>query len=430
MKFLADLHIHSKYSIATSGQCDLPYLWAWAKRKGVTLVGTGDFTHPAWSRELSKQLEPAEPGLYKLLDKYKKEVMKLVPANCEKPVRFILSSEISSIYKKGEKTRKVHNLIYAPSFKSVKKISKALGKIGNIKSDGRPILGLDSEKLLDIVLDRDPENFLVPAHIWTPWFSAMGSKSGFDSIEECYGNLASNIFAVETGLSSDPPMNWRLSALDKYTLVSNSDAHSPSKLGRNANVFQCDLGFSSIKDALKTGRGFWGTIDLFPDLGKYHLDGHRKCQLRFDPKQTMARDGLCPVCNKKVTVGVMSRVWELADRTEGEKAPGSKKFIRQVPLVEIIGEIVGQGVGTKKVTAIYEKLLFEVGNEHYILFEVSEMELRGMAFPGMAKAIKRVREEKLTIKPGYDGLFGKVSIFSKKEGENLKSQYKKLEVLL
>ena len=420
MKFVADFHIHSKYSMATSKDCDLPHLWAWAKRKGINLVGTGDFTHPQWAKEISQQLEPAEQGLFKLKDKFKKGVAQLVPKTCDKKVRFILTSEISSIYKRGGKTRKVHNLLVAPSIDSASKIANALGKIGNIKSDGRPILGLDSRDLFKIVLDSNPENFLVPAHIWTPWFSVLGSKSGFDSIKECYGELADEIFAVETGLSSDPPMNWRLSMLDRFTLISNSDAHSPGKLGRNANIFDCDLDFSSVKNGLKTGKGFLGTIDLFPDLGKYHLDGHRKCNVCFTPKETLDNGGLCPVCGKPVTVGVMSRVDELADQKDGVKPKGAADFIRQVPLPEILAEIIGQNVGTKKVTALHEKLIYEIGDEFQILLDEPEESLALVAGPIVAKAIERVRKSELLVEAGYDGKYGVVKIFSKTERSRFK----------
>jgi PHP family Zn ribbon phosphoesterase len=281
MRFHADLHVHSKYSRATSRDLDLEHLAYWAARKGICVVGTGDFCHPAWRAEIGDKLTPAEPGLFRLRADLEQAVQAKLPAACRTPVRFLLEVEISTIYKKGDKTRKVHHLIYAPDLATVDRMSAALARIGNIASDGRPILGLDSRNLLDIALDSGPDAYLVPAHIWTPWFAALGSMSGFDSIVECYGDLADHIFAVETGLSSDPPMNWRLSMLDRYRLTSNSDAHSPGKLGREATTFDCDLDYFAIRNALKTGQGYVGTVEFFPEEGKYHLDGHRKCEVRL-----------------------------------------------------------------------------------------------------------------------------------------------------
>ena len=286
MRFHADLHVHSKYSRATSRDLDLEHLAAWAARKGLTVVATGDFTHPAWRTELKEKLVPAEPGLFRLRPEIEQAVAEGLPSACRTPVRFMLEVEISTIYKKAEKTRKVHHLIYAPDFATADRISERLARIGNIASDGRPILGLDSRDLLEITLTSSPDAYLIPAHIWTPWFAALGSQSGFDSIAACYGDLADHIFAVETGLSSDPPMNWRLSMLDRYRLVSNSDAHSPGKLGREATTFDCALDYFALRKALETGQGFVGTVEFFPEEGKYHLDGHRKCGVKFSPRET------------------------------------------------------------------------------------------------------------------------------------------------
>jgi DNA helicase-2/ATP-dependent DNA helicase PcrA len=409
--FIADLHIHSRYSLATSKQCDLPHLWAWAQIKGISVVATGDFTHPQWFKELKSQLTPAEPGLFRLKDSYKSEVRELVPESCKAPVRFLLSSEISSIYKRGGKTRKVHNLLYAPDLAAVSKIRKKLDAIGNINSDGRPILGLDSEKLFRIALDCCDDIVLVPAHIWTPWFSVLGSKSGFDSIEECYGDLADRIFAVETGLSSDPPMNWRLSALDRFALLSNSDAHSPEKLGRNANRFNCDRSFAGIFNALKTRKGFEGTLDMFPELGKYHLDGHRKCSVCFDPSGTKMADGLCPKCGKPVTVGVMNRVDALADRkkpVQPKKAPGFKHL---VPLKDAISDTIGKGPNTKAVKTVYDPLIEKIGPELTILLLTPYAQIESVAGKRVALAIQKIREGDLHVNAGYDGQFGTVRIF-------------------
>src|SRR5436190_1236564 len=260
MRFHADLHVHSRYSRATSRDLDLEHLAAWACRKGIGVVATGDFTHPAWCAELKQKLVPAEPGLYRLRDEIEQAIAQTLPAACRTPVRFMLEVEISTIYKKADRTRKIHHLIYAPDFETVDRISARLARIGNIASDGRPILGLDSRHLLEITLESSPHSYLVPAHIWTPWFAALGSKSGFDSIADCYGDLTPQIFALETGLSSDPPMNWRLSQLDRFTLVSNSDAHSPPKIGREACAFACDLDYFVMRRALETRNGYAGTV--------------------------------------------------------------------------------------------------------------------------------------------------------------------------
>src|SRR5690242_16829063 len=314
--FVADLHVHSRYSRACSRDCDLEHLAWWAARKGIALVGTGDLCHPAWAEEIRTKLVPAEPGLFRLRPDLERDVLATLPASVRVPVRFLLSVEISTIYKRGERTRKIHHLLYAPDFDAAARITSRLSKIGNLAADGRPILGLDSRDLLEIVLESDPASYLVPAHIWTPWFSVLGSKAGFDAVEECYGDLAPHIFALETGLSSDPAMNWRISVLDRYRLVSSSDAHSPAKLGREATAFDAPLDYFAIRRALETGQGFGGTVEFFPEEGKYHLDGHRKCNVVLSPAETRALSLACPVCGHPVTVGVLHRVEELADREE------------------------------------------------------------------------------------------------------------------
>src|SRR6266498_858472 len=303
MRFHVDLHVHSKYSRATSRDLDLEHLAYWACRKGIGVVATGDFTHPAWRAEIKEKLVPAEPGLFRLRPDLEAGVTQQLPAACQTIPRFMLSVEISTIYKKGDRTRKIHHLIYAPDFDTADRISASLGRIGNINSDGRPILGLDSRHLLEITLESHPDAYLVPAHIWTPWFAVLGSQSGFESIVECYGDLSDQIFAVETGLSSDPPMNWRLSMLDRYRLVSNSDAHSPARLGREATTLDTALDYFAIRDAFRNGEGYVGTVEFFPEEGKYHLDGHRKCGVRLTPEETKAQGGRCPVCGQPVTVG-------------------------------------------------------------------------------------------------------------------------------
>src|ERR1043166_8372703 len=303
MRFYADLHVHSKYSRATSRDLDLEHLAHWAARKGIAVVATGDFTHPVWATELKQKLVPAEPGLFRLAPEIEAAVLRTLPAACRTPVRFMLEVEISTIYKKGDKTRKIHHLIYAPDFATVDRISARLARIGNISSDGRPILGLDSRDLLEITLESGDGAYLVPAHAWTPWFSPLGSKSGFDRVEDCYADLAEHIFALETGLSADPEMCWRVSGLDRYRLVSNSDAHSPPALGREATVLDTDLDYWAIRRALETGQGFSGTVEFSPEEGKSPRDGHRKCGVRMEPAEPRRHGGRCPVCGKPPTVG-------------------------------------------------------------------------------------------------------------------------------
>src|SRR3984885_3497672 len=315
--FHADLHIHSKFSRACSKDCDIPHLAWWALRKGITVVGTGDFTHPAWSQELAQALVPAEPGLLRLRPELETRLRRESPGSCDRQVRFMLSVEISTIYRRDDRTRKVHHLLYAPGFEEAGRITAALSKIGNLASDGRPILGLDSRDLLEITLAGGPGCYLVPAHVWTPWFAVLGSKSGFDSVAECYADLADHVFAVETGLSSDPPMNWMCSSLDGYRLVSNSDAHSPPMLGREATTLDTALDYFAMAEALRTGNGLAGTLEFYPEEGKYHLDGHRKCGVRLEPAQSARPGGTCPRCGKPLTIGVLNRVTELADRPAG-----------------------------------------------------------------------------------------------------------------
>src|SRR5579862_3568329 len=337
----ADLHIHSKYSRACSRDCDLEHLAWWAGRKGIGVVGSGDFTHPVWREELGAKLVPDAPGLFRLRPDLERAVHDTLPPACRTPVRFMLSSEISTIYKRDERTRKVHHLLYAPSLDAVDEITRALARIGNLASDGRPILGLDSRNLLEITLAGGPGCYLVPAHVWTPWFAVLGSKSGFDAVRDCYADLAGHVFAVETGLSSDPAMNWTCSSLDGYRLVSNSDAHSPPALGREATVFGTELDYFAMAEALRTGRGLDGTLEFFPEEGKYHLDGHRKCGVRMEPEQSTAVADRCPVCGKPLTVGVLHRVAELADRPAGFQPDGAAGFTCLVQLPQIIGEILG-----------------------------------------------------------------------------------------
>ena len=424
MKFVADFHIHSHFSRATSRELNFENLHKWAQLKGVQVVGSGDLTHPGWLEEMKEKLEPAEEGLFRLKDDYAHAIQPEVFAACQQPVRFILSGEISSIYKKNDKTRKNHNVVFLPSFEAVEKFQTALEKVGNIRSDGRPILGLDAHDLLDMVLETDPQAYLIPAHIWTPWFSVFGSKSGFDTIEECFEDLTPHIFALETGLSSDPPMNWRLSALDRYTLVSNSDAHSPQKLAREANIFDTELSYPAIFDALKIGTSdsFLGTIEFFPEEGKYHYDGHRKCHVRWDPKTTLQHHGICPQCGKGVTIGVMHRVETLADRPEGVKPGSANPFYSLIPLAEILSEGYGVGPTSKRVKQGYDTLLTKLGSELSILQDLPLEDIERVGGTILAEGIRRMRHGDVIADAGFDGEFGVVRLFEKQEKDSLTAQ--------
>jgi uncharacterized protein (TIGR00375 family) len=409
--FHADLHIHSRFSRACSRDCDIEHLGLWALRKGVSVLGTGDFTHPAWAAELRQTLVPAEPGLFRVRPELERRLLRDSPPACAAPVRFLLSVEISTIYRRGERTRKVHHLIYAPSFEAADRITQALARIGNLASDGRPILGLDSRDLLEITLSADPGCYLVPAHVWTPWFAVLGSKSGFDAVQECYADLAGHIFAVETGLSSDPPMNWTCSSLDAYRLVSNSDAHSPPMLGREATVFGTGLDYFEMADALRTGKGLEGTVEFFPEEGKYHLDGHRKCGVRAEPERTRELDTICPRCGKPLTVGVLHRVAELADRPAGYRPAGAPGFTSLVQLPEILGEIFSTGPKSKKVAGEAGRLVAALGPELSILREVPLDEVRRTGGARLGEAIARLRRGEVIRDAGYDGEYGTIRLF-------------------
>ncbi len=424
MEFIADLHLHSHFSRATARNLNLENLYIWAQKKGITLVGTGDFTHPEWLREIEEKLEPAAPGLFKLKEKFSKPLDATVPFSCKNQVRFILQCEISSIYKKNNRVRKNHNLIYFPKIKSVKTFNAQLETIGNITSDGRPILGLDAEKLLDIMLNVSDEAFLIPAHIWTPWFSMLGSKSGFDTIEECFGDLSRHIFAVETGLSSDPPMNWRVKTLDHVRLVSSSDAHSPMYLGRNATMFDTGLSYYHVRRALETGDPvkYRGTIDMFPQEGKYHHDGHRKCGISFDPEETLRHGGNCPVCKKPLTLGVLYRVQELAHRPHGYAPKHRQGYQSIIPLADILSEIFDVGPKSKKVTIVYEKTLEKSGPELDLLLKKSPADIDALGIPLLGAAIKKMRSGQVDIAPGFDGEYGRVRLFTAEEKKRLRGE--------
>jgi len=423
VRFVADLHIHSYLSRATSKELNLEQLHRWAQRKGIAVVATGDFTHPRWFAELREKLVPAGGGLYALREESARAVDAEVPAACRAPVRFMLSVEVSSIYSRGDRVRKVHNLIYAPDLESAARVSSRLARIGNIESDGRPILGVDSRDLLEITLESSPDAFLIPAHIWTPWFSALGSQSGFDSISECFADLADHIFAVETGLSSDPAMNWRLSALDRYALVSSSDAHSPDKLGREANLFDCDLSYFAMRDALRErDAGFLGTLEFFPEEGKYHADGHRKCEVVMTPEEAAACGKACPRCGKPLTGGVLGRVAALADRPAGFRPEGAKPFASLVPLVEVLGEVLGVGAGSKRVWSACQQLVSRVGPELTVLQDAPLEDVGREGPPLLAEALRRMRLGEVRRQAGYDGEYGVVRMFDEEERRRLLAQ--------
>lgn len=422
MPIHVDLHIHSKYSRATSRDCDLEHLSLWARRKGIAVVATGDLTHPAWRAELRDKLIPAEPGLFRLADATTEAIDRDLPAACRSSVRFMLTGEISTIYKAGERTRKVHHVVYAPSLEAADRLSEKLARVGNIASDGRPILGLDSRHLLEMVLESDPAAYLVPAHIWTPWFSVLGSKSGFDTVDECYRDLAHHIFAVETGLSSDPAMNWTVSMLDRFRLVSNSDAHSPANLAREATVLDVEPDYFAIRRALETGIGYVGTVEFFPEEGKYHLDGHRKCDIRLTPEETRALGGRCPVCGGALTVGVMHRVAELADRPVDAPPPATAGAVRSlVPLAEILSELLDSGPATKTVRAAFDALLAGLGPELHILEAAPLEDVAKAASPLLAEALARLRRGQTRRQAGYDGEYGVIRLFEDDELRELRN---------
>ncbi|MEW6686654.1 MAG: endonuclease Q family protein [Candidatus Edwardsbacteria bacterium] len=418
-KFIADFHLHSKYSRATSSDMDIENLSRWAKTKGITLLGTGDFTHPNWVRELKEKLKPVGNGLYQF-------------SKGEEETYFILTAEVNNIFTKEGKTRRIHNIIFAPSFEVVDKINYQLGKFGILTADGRPVLSFFASRLVEMVLDISPECLIVPAHIWTPHFSLFGANAGFDRIEECFEEQTKNIFALETGLSSDPAMNWRLSALDRYSLISNSDAHSPSRIGREANVFNCQLSYPEIVDVLKKKdkNRFLYTIEFFPQEGKYHFDGHRNCQTRISPTEARLNNNLCPACGKKITVGVMHRLENLADREEGIVSSNAIPFKNLIPLEEIIADVLDLGVKTTTVENEYQKLIKNFDNEFNVLLELPQKALASVTSKEIAEGIINVREGKVEILPGYDGEYGKIKIAREEKAKEISKEETKGQLKL
>ena len=406
--YLADLHIHSHYAYATSKDADLEHLDLWARRKGIHLVGTGDFTHPAWREEMKEKLRPAEEGFYVLKEEYRIDDESV--ADVMVP-RFLVTGEISTIYKKNGKTRKVHSVIILPGIEEADQFAKVLEPIGNLNSDGRPTLKLDCHDLLELMLETVKDAMYVPAHVWTPHFSIFGAFSRFNSVEECFGDLSGHIHALETGLSSDPPMNWRISSLDRYNLVSNSDAHSPWKLGREATVLDGEFTYGGLKKAFETGKGLYGTIEFFPEEGKYHSDGHRKCHVCLTPEQTEQLGGICPVCGRKLTIGVSHRVCEMADRDEGFIKDGAKPFETLVPLPEIIGTVYNHSSTCGKVQKEYMKMLKTLGPEFEILRNIPLEDICSVSGESIAEGIQRLREKEVICTPGFDGEFGKIKLF-------------------
>lgn len=400
MKFFADLHIHSKYSRATSSQMDLEGISEMAKLKGIKLMGTGDFTHPIWFATLKENISTIGNGLFMFNNIY-----------------FILTCEVSNIYVKNGKLRKIHNIIITPSLDSAEKVGDFLSRYGKTESDGRPILSLDSDRMFERIMEIDERNYLIAAHVWTPWFSLFGSKSGFDSIEECFGEHSQKILALETGLSSDPEMNWMWSKIDNFTLVSNSDAHSPANIGREANCFDCEMDYDTITHVIKEGDTdkFLFTIEFFPEEGKYHFDGHRKCDISMHPNEAKSKENICPRCGRPLTIGVLHRVMELSDRDFGYKPEGKIPFKKVVPLMEIIALAVEHGKGTKTVERKYRELISRLGTEFEILLDVEYEDIKKVTDGSIADGILKVRKGEVEVKAGYDGVFGDVSILGSKE---------------
>jgi uncharacterized protein (TIGR00375 family) len=405
MPYIADFHIHSKYSRATSKDMDIEHLASWAKVKGISLLGTGDFTHPQWFAEIKKRLDELDYGVFRYGG-----------------VDFMLTTEVSSIYFKAGRTRKVHNIIFVPGFKIAGEVNAMLSEYGDLSSDGRPIVSLDCAKLAKKLFSIAEDIIVVPGHAWTPHFSIFGSNSGFDSPEECFEDMTPKIYSLETGLSSDPAMNWRWSKLDNFTLMSNSDSHSPAKIGREANVFNERINYKDLIQILKTKdkRRFLYTVEFFPEEGKYHWDGHRVCGTRLSPQEAMRVHNKCPRCGKAITIGVMHRLEALADRPEGFVLNSSPSYRSMVPLPEIIGGVLGVGPDTATVAKEYAQLVKNCGSEFHILLEMPEEELREKCPSKIAKGILNVRKGALEILPGYDGEYGKVKIF--KEGDEEREQ--------
>jgi DNA helicase II / ATP-dependent DNA helicase PcrA len=408
MPFYADLHLHSRYARATSRNANLVELALWARRKGITVLGTGDFTHPAWFEELETSLEPAEPGLFRLRDELDRAVLERLPPSCRGTLRLLLTVEVSTAFHRDGRARRMHHLLYVPGFEAAAALNDRLGRRGNIAEDGRPTLAMDAGDLLEATLDSGDGAYLVPAHVWTPWVGVLSATAGFDSIEACYGDLARHIFAVETGLSADPPMNWRVSRLDRYRSVSYSDAHAPSRLGREATELATDLDYFAIRRALETGEGFVGTVELFPEEGRYHLSGHHRCGVRLEPAEARQARLRCPVCGKRLTMGVLQRVEDLADRPAGARPAGAAGCRNLLPLDEVVAEVAGVRPASKTVRRTVDAMLELLGPELPILERLPLDAIDEAGFPAEAEAIGKVRRGQVVRTPGFDGQYGSI----------------------
>jgi uncharacterized protein (TIGR00375 family) len=408
MAFYADLHVHSRYARATSRNANLAEL-AWsARRKGVTVLGTGDFTHPAWFEELETSLVPAEPGLFRLRDELDRDVLGRLPASCRGTLRLLLTVEVSTAFHRDGRARRMHHLLYVPGFEAAATLNDRLGRIGNLAEDGRPTLAMDAGDLLAATLDSGDGAYLVPAHVWTPWVGALSATAGFDSIEACYGDLARHIFAVETGLSADPPMHWRVSGLDRYRPVSYSDAHAPSRLGREATELDTEPDYFAIRRALETGKGLLGTVELFPEEGRYHLSGHQRCGVRLEPAEARQAGLRCPVCGKRLTMGVLQRVEDLADRPDGARPAEAAGCRNLLPLDEVVAGVAGVGTTSKTVRRTIDAMLEALGPELPILERLPLEAIDQAGFPAVAEAIGKVRRGQVVRDPGFDGQYGSI----------------------
>jgi DNA helicase II / ATP-dependent DNA helicase PcrA len=408
MSFYADLHLHSRYARATSRNADLAELAWWARRKGITVLGTGDFTHPAWFEELREALVPAEPGLFRLRDELDRAVVGRLPPSCHGPLRFLLAVEVSTAFHRDGRARRMHHLLYVPELKAAATLNDRLGRSGNLAEDGRPTLAMDASELLEATLDSGDGAYLVPAHVWTPWVGVLSATTGFDSIEACYGELARHIFAVETGLSADPPMMWRVSALDRFRVVSYSDAHAPSRLGREATELATELDYFAIRHALQSGKGFQGTVEFFPEAGRYHLSGHRGCGVRLEPAEARQARLRCPVCGKRLTMGVLQRVEDLADRPQGARPAGAAGWRNLLALDEVVAATVGVGPTSKTVRRTVDAMIEQLGPELPILERLALDAIDKAGFPAVAEAIGRVRRGQVVRDPGFDGQYGSI----------------------
>lgn len=408
MSFYADLHVHSSYARATSRNANLVELAWWARRKGITVLGTGDFTHPVWFGELKQGLVPAEPGLFRLRDELDRAVVERLPPSCRGPLRFLLTVEVSTAFRRDGRARRMHHLLYVPALETAATLSDRLGRSGNLTEDGRPTLAMDAGDLLEATLESGDGAYLVPAHVWTPWVGPLSATTGFDSIEACYGELARHLFAVETGLSADPPMNWRVSRLDRFRSVSYSDAHAPSRLGREATEFATELDYFAIRRALETGAGLQGTVEFFPEQGRYHLSGHRRCGARLEPAEARRARMRCPVCGKRLTMGVLQRVEDLADRPAGVRPAGAAGWRNLLALDELVAGVTGVGPTSKTVRRTMDAMVELLGPELPILERLPLEAIDKAGFPAVAEAIGKVRRGEVVRDPGFDGQYGSI----------------------